>query len=233
MIPLHKRSDSGSSGTTQQQYRRNVERVSPSAGGRATGLGSSAPIGGVSPNLDDFEALSTGASPLSASGVDTQRDVTTYQQSQEPWRYSLGAASQALIAFCVLNGLLGLLFSQMFRNQHISFQLAAMHHGWGEEQKAKGCHNAAVGYFLLAALTILNPVITRYLGTPSSWFCKAKQNARNGCRRFVPKERLSLLGYSRKGSDDSCDDEDEEMRPNGSAASSGGASRKSSRTTII
>jgi hypothetical protein len=219
MIPLHKRSDSGSSGTQQQRRTAaTVERVSPSTGR----------TGGVSPNLDDFEALSTRASPSSVSR-EAQRDAPLHAAA--PWRYSLGAASQALVAFCVLNGLLGLLFSQMFRNQHISFQLAAMHHGWSEEQKAKGCHNAAMGYFILAALTILNPVISQYVGTPSSWFCKAKQNARNGCRRFVPKERLSLLGYSRKGSDDSCDEEDAEEMRSGGGVSSG--SRKSSRTAII
>lgn len=197
------------------------------------------PVERESPSLlDDYSPLPSAAhSPLSPVYLSSSRGDGIVPP--EPWKYSLGAGSQALVAFCVLNGLLGLLFSMMFRNQHISFQLAAMHHGWMESQKAKGCHNAAIGYFVVGLLTLLNPVLTRFVGTPSSWFCKAKQAGRNGCRKFVPKEKLSLLGYSRKGSDDSCDDDDaEEMRSAGVGGSNdNGAPRttgfRGSRSAII
>lgn len=152
-----------------------------------------------------------GADDTGGFASDAAASSPTTNTFVERWRYSLGASSQGLLAFCVLNGVLGLLFAQMFRNQHISFQLAALHHGWGVEQKADACSNAAMGYFIVAALTVANPWITRLLGSPSSWFCKAKHTARSSCRRLVPKEKLSLLGYSRKGSDDS-DEDEEEMR---------------------
>jgi hypothetical protein len=210
MMPLHNRSDSGSS----LQFR-----------------GASAGVGRVSPPVIGSVQTSPQSADVTERYPSARPDLSRLSSptaTPEVWRYSLGGASQGLIAFCLLNAILGLLFEQMFRNNHISFQLTAMHHGWGVEQKAKACHNAALGYVVLAALTLCNPWLSRYVG---AWFCIAKRNARSGCRRFVPKERLSLLGYSRKGSDDSCDEEDDEMR----GLATNAASRRSgqgSRTVI-
>lgn len=119
-----------------------------------------------------------------------------------------------LLAFCLLNAALGFLFSYLFSSKSVTFQLTSIHHNWDEKQKAKSCLNAGIGYLVVALLVAAGPLITRLLNASGvmRWTHKAKHEVRNKCRRFVPKEKLSLLGYSRKkGSDESDSQSESEM----------------------
>lgn len=129
----------------------------------------------------------------------------------------LGTGGHMLIAFSLLNATLGFLFGSMFTSRSITFAITAVHNGWNVDEKASACHRAAVGWLLVAACVVINAVLTsrfsaQLRGGQTFVFglcCFAKNKVRRECRRFVPKERLTVLGYSKKGSDES--EESEEL----------------------
>lgn len=127
----------------------------------------------------------------------------------------LQSGGWALVAFAVLNGTLGLCFGHLFKTESVTFWAAAKKHDWDPQLKGDACIKAGLGWFLVAALALANPLVSQWLGVNDrvgSLFCRAKNGVKQKCRRFVPKEKLTLLGYTRKGSDES-DDEMEARRP--------------------
>lgn len=125
----------------------------------------------------------------------------------------LSTRASCLLCFCLLNAVLGFLFSHMISHQHISFAIEAAKHvtknettgnwttTWNVNQKADACSNAGWAYLLLAFACLVDGQL--WMGSVGSACCHTRQVL----RRVVPKDRLALLGYSRKGSDISEDDE--------------------------
>lgn len=84
------------------------------------------------------------------------------------WRGSGGGSSNAgagtitppqpsgfallLCAFCFGSGVLLLFFAYLFGGALPAFVVPAIHHGWSQEEKSRGCRRAAILYFLLAGL---------------------------------------------------------------------------------
>lgn len=120
------------------------------------------------------------------------------------FRYRLSAMQMALVALCALTGVIALFVAHMFEfSTSATFAVPVVERHWNRAEKSEACRRAAAAYFVLAGMVLLRPV----LGHQCITHCRHLLWTR--ARRTVPKDRLAMLGYTRKGSDDGSEDDDE------------------------
>ena len=120
------------------------------------------------------------------------------------FRSRLSMLQQVFASFCILTSVIAFFISYlMLYSKSGSFVLPFIIHGWSREQKSGACYKAAMTYLCLAILAFLQPFLRHHR------FVQCRYMFWSRCRKNIPKDRLSMLGYSRKGSDGSEEDEEE------------------------
>jgi hypothetical protein len=159
--------------------------------------------------MQSFFGSSDSLPPASAT-PDTVFSPTTLRMTVAPpydrrFRYRLSALQQSLVAFCLLTGAIALFIGYMMKNSaSATFTVPFVEHHWNRNEKGEACRRAGLAYFFLVLLTLLRPFLDHHRLQHYRHLLWSR------CRKSIPKERLAMLGYSRKGSDGS-EDEDEEM----------------------
>ena len=147
-------------------------------------------------------AMVSFSSPVATPSPATPASGTNHRAFQ----YELSALHQAFFGFCMLTGMIALFISHMMASSSsATFTIPFVEHGWSRDEKSGACQRAGIGYFLLAVLVLLNPLLRHRRISHCRFMLWSR------CRRNIPKDRLAMLGYTRKGSDQSEDEEEEEM----------------------